>query len=73
MVLTFSADFDTREQDVIRATHTSEMKNIFDSTTFSSFPTGMTWRKLLFKRGSTSKDEVSPSSTSEKFLPKIIK
>ena len=73
MVLTLFADTDTREQDVIRAMHTSEMKNIFDSTTFSSFPTGMTWRKCLFKRGSTSKDDVSLGNTSEKFLPKITK
>lgn len=73
MVLTLSADNDPREQDVIRATHTSEIENIFDSTTFSSFPTGITWRKFLFNKGSTSKDDVSLGSRSEKFLPKITK
>ena len=72
MVLTLSADTNPREEDVIRATQTSEMKKSFDSTTFSSFPKGMT-RTILFNRGSTSKDEVSLGSISKKFLPKIRK
>ena len=71
MVLTLSADTNPREEDVIRATQTSEMKKSFDSTTFSSFPKGMTRRTILFNRGSTSKDEVSLGSISKKFLPKI--
>ena len=68
--LTLLAGTTSREQNVTRATHTSQMLNSFDVTILSSSQTGMTWRKVLLSRGSTSKDGVSRSDRSRKFLRK---